>query len=174
MDLPTLLTLAAGGLFMYAVLTLALAHAEPIYSVGEKLPQMLLFACRNLADAQKQANVLLAFGRMPYSEETADSVKQSGCGYVRLTATLLYQESSIRPYVGWVAQYDRNSKSILHVEHNGRYLDIPNSPGRQEVRWFYSDRLVSATGDIYAAWIEMPDRPAVMEFLKSQTPSDAR
>ena len=108
-------------------------QAEPLYTLGQQLPQALYHACRDLASAQRQANAHWEFGKEPFDFEKSNALKQPGCGYVKGVVTLQYREEAIRPYYTWVSTYDKDASDFATLSFGKGQIEVHASPRLQEV-----------------------------------------
>jgi hypothetical protein len=139
------------------------AEAEPIFSLGEELPLHAFVVCDSLTAAKERAAYAAsmathALGK--YDTDTADCRRLA----VRVVPREIVPE--IRPYQAWTVTY--NSASPRTFRHENRW-NIPYRSSVQ-VNRFYAGTVRQDNGVQYEAYVELPDRPYVVDYLKARRP----
>lgn len=128
---------------------------------------MGMLICPTLAAAHVQAAYSKAYGAGPPPSDQNEwgTVVSPQCHGLQVTVTPLRLEQAIEPIIIWTDRLDSRGKLTADTSRHGRGVTLRTSPERQFARYYYS-KMVSLNGQVAAGWVEIPDRPYAVEFLK--------
>jgi hypothetical protein len=157
-----------GRALLAAFLVAAPAGAQEI-AAGRSLPRMLVRICPTLEDAKLDASTGLAGGKQDFREEFIAGERNEDCDFSPIEVTPLRRETAIASYRGWSITYDPQGNVTIPARFH-----LPETPIRiaerlQVISYWYA-RLKLMNGKEVEGWVELPERPYILEYLKASRP----
>ncbi len=145
------------------------AHAQtPPLPLGQNLPTMPMIVCRSAEAAKAQAARSRQLAqRKPVSADEYELTVSDSCDIVRMVPHLEGQESSIAPFTAWAPEVDPRGEYDFSLAHNGAHHELKLGLALQRVR-YYRAQIRDSDGHWSMAWIELPDSPTVLRYLRQR------
>ncbi len=125
---------------------------------------MFLRVCVTLDATRHQASASADLAKKPYDESAAAAAKPPGCEIIPAFVTLLRKEPAIQPFKAWANSVDPDGKYVAKLSHQGQHYVFHTAPKIQQVTYYFSSVRTPA-GTTHTAWVEIPERPYVVEYL---------
>lgn len=145
------------------------AFAQDRFVRGGELPMMALKACVSLQAAMRQATLSRDLGLLSFENAKADPRKEADCRTLRVRARP-YLLEPVAPYMAWQATYDRSGPLSIVETFEGRSYSVPYSYQRQLTK-IYKAVVTDKDGARFEGWVEIAERPYMMEFVQELTRS---
>jgi hypothetical protein len=154
------------GVAVVSTITLgAPASWSQAFPLGEALPQMLLRVCPTLATAMEEANIAQRKGRQAMGPPGEVLMRNPSCYLDYLIVTPLRTEPAINPYMAWGIRFDPSSTETVKAPALGSDHRVPVSGEKATMRIYYA-AFTSSADDNLLGWVEIPDHPYMIEYLK--------
>jgi hypothetical protein len=140
------------------------ARAQPIFPLGVPLPPMVLRICSSPEAALAQSKLSENLGRDAFSKERIYSEKHKDCLLSMVEATPKQRVLEVPSYVTWMITYSAGSTSSFGAQHNGKTYTVPYSFALQRTSWYFAE-LRSDKNQTFRAWVEIPDKPYMFDYL---------
>lgn len=154
---------AACGALAFAAA--APAAAEPMFKLGQELPEMAVRVCPSKKDAEAEAAKSRDLAARPAQKGVFSTSRHIACETVSAIVIPESNEPAISPYVAWSITFDPESPHKIKNYHSGG--DIPTSFRHQQVS-FYKAKFRDSSGKWYVGWVEIPDEPYMLKYLEAR------
>lgn len=128
---------------------------------------MVFTVCPTLQSAQAQADMSRAWGLAVYDRNSASAHLHDKCMRVKATVVPAAREATIPAFETWTMAYDRDSLTLTSASRGGVTYRIGVAIRKQRVA-YYVGQLTLSDGHTFRAWIEIPDEPYLVKYLREQ------